>query len=176
MIKTLHYISVTASLLLMAGCATGAPVPGRSSVPPIPSEATKLPSPVAVPAQTGSTLDLSRRGLTNVSQDVFWMTGLEVLDVSGNALTGSLPAEIRQLRNLRELRAGDNAMTGVPAEIGQLSNLRVLDLSDNQLTGLPNELGNLLELETLDLRGNAVSQQDLEGIRSKLVRTNILTS
>ena len=68
-------------------------------------------------------------------------------------------------------------MTGVPAEVGQLQNLQVLDLSYNRLTGLPNELGNLKNLKTLNLTGNSYSQQDLNGIRSKLPSTvNIIVS
>ena len=86
-------------------------------------------------------------------------------------LTGALPAEIRFLSSLEALDASDNAMTGLPAEIGQLSRLRILDLSDNDLTGLPHELGNLQSLEILDLSGNAVSQTDLDIIRSRLPAT-----
>jgi Leucine rich repeat/Leucine Rich repeats (2 copies) len=123
---------------------------------------------------SGSSLDLSGRGLTSVSSDVFDMTGLETLDLSNNSLTGALPAEIRFLQSLQSLDASDNAMTGVPAEIGQLSALQYLDLSNNELTGLPNELGNLTSLVRLDLRGNTVSTQDLDGIRAKLVDTEIL--
>jgi Leucine-rich repeat (LRR) protein len=77
------------------------------------------------------------------------------------------------LRNLRVLNASGNLMTGVPAEIGQLTKLQELNLSNNQLTGLPSELGNLTSLRVLDLRGNAVSKQDLDGIRAKLTGTQI---
>ena len=123
-------------------------------------------TPDTVPS--GVTLDLSNQGLTKVSQDVFTKTNLEVLDVSGNNLTGALPAEIRNLQKLRVLDASDNQMTGVPAEVGQLQNLEVLDLSNNQLTGLPYELGSLKKLKTLNLSGNQYSSQDLEVIRRGL--------
>ena len=50
----------------------------------------------------------------------------------------------------------DNELTGtVPAELGNLSNLKQLWLHDNRLTGeLPAELGNLTNLEELIFRGN----------------------
>lgn len=120
---------------------------------------------------SGKALDLSNQGLVKIPGSVFSQTNLEELNVSRNQLTGSIQSQIGQLKNLVVLNASYNAMTGVPAEIGQLQNLQVLNLSYNQLTGLPNELGNLKNLKTLDLRGNAVSQQDLAGIRAKLSST-----
>lgn len=119
----------------------------------------------------GNKLDLSNQGLAQVSQEVFKKTNLEELDVSGNNLTGALPAEIRHLQKLKILNASNNQMTGVPAEVGQLTNLSVLDLSNNQLTGLPYELGNLKNLQILNLSGNNYSQQDLEIISNDLPKT-----
>ena len=125
---------------------------------------------------SGKSLNLSNRGLTSIPNNVFNQTNLEELNVSYNSLTGSIQSQIGQLKNLKVLNASYNKMTGVPAEIGQLKYLEVLDLSYNQLTGLPNELGNLKNLKTLNLKGNSYSQQDLDGIKSKLPATvNIIT-
>lgn len=122
----------------------------------------------------GTRLDLSNQDISAVSQDIFEMTNLVELDLSGNRLTGAIPAEIRKLTKLQVLDLSDNAMTGLPAEVGQLKELRTLDLSNNQLTGLPMELGALTSLETLDLRGNPYSKLDLDQIRAKLTSTQIL--
>ncbi|MFA4931040.1 MAG: leucine-rich repeat domain-containing protein [Patescibacteria group bacterium] len=127
-----------------------------------------------IPASDG--LDLSNQNLSQVPAYVFDRTNLEELNISHNRLTGAIPAEIRQLKNLRILDASDNQMTGVPAEIGQLNNLEKLDLSNNQLTGLPYELGNLSNLKILDLSGNNYSQLDLDIISQNLPATvNIIT-
>lgn len=122
-------------------------------------------------------LDLSNQGLMSFPSYVFNQTNIEELNISHNFLTGAIQSQIGQLKNLKVFNASYNQMTGVPAEVGQLQNLQVLDLSYNQLTGLPNELGNLKNLKTLNLSGNSYSQQDLNGIRSKLPSTvNIIVN
>lgn len=113
-------------------------------------------------------LDLRGQGLTSVPRSVFDRTDIEVLDLSDNALSGALQAEVRFLKNLHTLNLSGNNFTGVPAEVGQLSRLEVLDLSDNPLTGLPHEIGNLKNLKILDVRGTSYSTQDLEVIRQGL--------
>lgn len=163
MITVPRVIVFSILLLIGAGCSGG-------MWPALPSTSTR-----GNDAQVSEiSLDLSGRGLTRVPEDIFSHINLEVLNLSNNALTGALPAEIRSLQSLRSLDASTNDMTGIPAEIGQLSALQYLDLSDNAFTGLPNELGNLTSLIWLDLRGNAIAMQDLEGIREKLLNTEIL--
>jgi Leucine-rich repeat (LRR) protein len=146
----------TAVVFIGAGCA---------SQPQNLNKETNANTPVAA---TGTRLDLSGRGLTELPKSVLQRTDLTELDISNNRLTGALPAEIRMLTNLKVLNASNNSMTGVPAEVGQLQKLEVLDLSNNKLTGLPNELGNLKNLRTFNLSGNDYSVQDLNFIRSKL--------
>ena len=120
------------------------------------------------PANNGTTIDLSGQGLTQVPQSIFNQSSATVLDVSGNELSGALPAEVRHLSNLRTLDLSDNNFTGVPAEVGQLRDLEVLNLSNNPITGLPQEIGNLKNLQVLDLRGTDYSEADLSVIRQGL--------
>ena len=121
-------------------------------------------------------IDLSNSGLTQIPSHVFDATDTEVLDVSDNALTGAIQAEIRKLTRLTALDAHNNAMTGLPAEIGQLQNLEVLDVSNNKLSGLPYEIGNLKRLKILNISGNPYSPHDLTIIRSSLpTTTQIIT-
>lgn len=119
------------------------------------------------------TVDYSGQGLTAFPGDVRGKTETTILDLSDNKLTGALPAEIKELSELRELDVSENHMTGIPAEIGQLSKLMILDYSNNQITGIPMELANLTRLELLDLRGNNVSRQDLSKLKKTLKNTTI---
>ncbi|MFG1691470.1 putative Ig domain-containing protein [Gemmatimonadota bacterium] len=81
------------------------------------------------------------------------------VDRAGNQLTGSIPAELRNLSNLTSLGLDNNQLTGpIPSELGMLENLTDLDLSENQLTGpIPDELGNLSALSDLLLYDNRLS-------------------
>jgi len=117
---------------------------------------------------TDTVRSLDNKGLTSVPSDIFDNTAIEVLDLSHNDLTGSLPAEIRHLSRLKTLDISYNSMTGIPAEIGQLQELETLNLSHNQFTGLPYELGNLTHLKTLDISGNKYSTADLAIIEKQL--------
>ena len=84
------------------------------------------------------------------------LSALVELDLSGNALTGSLPAALSRLGNLELLHLQNNNLTGtILAELGDLSALVDLDLSDNALTGsLPAALAKLSNLELLHLQNN----------------------
>lgn len=117
---------------------------------------------------TKKIMNLSGQGLSKLPSMVLENSALEELDVSNNNLTGALPSQIGQLRNLKKLNASNNQMTGIPAEIGQLTKLEELNYSGNQITGLPNEIANLKNLRVFNLSGNQYSVQDLVGIKRQL--------
>ncbi len=110
-----------------------------------------------------------------------------ILDLSSNYLEGTLPAEIGNLKELRELDlwGGDylptwppflnNNIGGqVPPEIGQLRELKFLDLSLNAFQDpLPAEIGDLENLRTLLLSSNDLS--DLPPEIGNLVHLEILS-
>lgn len=144
-------------------------VPGTNT-----SQTQSSPTDAAVKA--GKTINLARKGLREVPKNILDDSSVIVFDVSGNSLTGALPAEIRKLTNLEVLNASNNNMTGIPAEIGQLSKLKTANFANNNLSGLPLEIGNLKNLETLDLRGNPnISRHDIGLIQPKIPNAKILT-
>ncbi len=58
------------------------------------------------------------------------------LNLTANHLTGPIPPEVGNLRNLLELDLGDNALSGeIPTELVRLMQLEKLDLGANQLSG-----------------------------------------
>jgi len=130
-------------------------------------------------ALAGTTrLDLRGCGLTLLPPEVFHLADtLEVLDLSGNALT-DLPEALSALPRLQVLFASDNRFTTLPAVLGRCpalqmvgfkanqihtvpaaalpAGLRWLILTDNQVAQLPDQLGHCGQLQKLMLAGNCL--------------------
>ncbi len=105
-------------------------------------------------------LSLSGNNLTGeIPAKLGEISNLKYLDLDDNSLTGEIPAELGELGQLWDLDLSDNELTGeIPAELGELGELWDLDLSDNELTGeIPAELGQLPLLERLDFSGNELT-------------------
>ena len=115
-------------------------------------------------------------GLTEFPREIFDLADtLEVLDLSGNALT-SLPDDLARLHRLRILFASNNAFTEMPDVLGECESLsmvgfkanrirhvsgralppqlRWLILTDNAIDALPPEIGERPSLQKLMLAGN----------------------
>ncbi|KAL2457410.1 Tyrosine-sulfated glycopeptide receptor 1 [Abeliophyllum distichum] len=82
------------------------------------------------------------------------------IKVGNNSLSGNIPAELGNLRLLRELDLNDNDFNGsIPIELSQLVNLEKLDMSGNHLSGeIPESLKKLHFLSYFNVKNN-----DLEG-------------
>ncbi|KAH0912010.1 hypothetical protein HID58_035331, partial [Brassica napus] len=76
--------------------------------------------------------------------------------LNGNKLTGSLPPELGNLRNLNRLQVDENNITGsVPPAFGNMTSIKHLHLNNNTLTGeIPVELSKLNNLAHLILDNN----------------------
>ncbi|CAE6713697.1 MULTISPECIES: leucine-rich repeat-containing protein kinase family protein [Paraburkholderia] len=115
-------------------------------------------------------------GLSEFPREIFDLADtLEILDLSGNALT-RLPDDLPRLSKLRIIFASDNPFTELPEVLGQCSQLsmvgfkanrirkvsgqslppllRWLILTDNEIDTLPAEIGTCTQLQKLMLAGN----------------------
>ena len=115
-------------------------------------------------------------GLSEFPREIFDLADtLEVLDLSGNALT-TLPDDLPRLARLRIFFASNNPFTELPEVLGQCSQLsmvgfkanrirtlsahalapqlRWLILTDNEIEALPAEIGRCTQLQKLMLAGN----------------------
>jgi len=99
---------------------------------------------------------LYNRRLTTIPPEIWNLTNLKELILEYNELT-TLPPEIGNLKKLERLWLNDNLLTTLPKEIGNLKNLEVLILEYNELTTLPPEIGNLKNLEGLYLDHNKLT-------------------
>ena len=105
------------------------------------------------------------------------------LDLVFNQLNGSIPPELSNLANLRELVLRHNQLSGeIPPEIGNLSKLEYLFLDNNQLSGeIPADLGRLSNLLELFLYSNQLSGEippalgNLSNLERLLLDTNQLS-
>uniref|UniRef100_A0A0E0L7K1 non-specific serine/threonine protein kinase n=1 Tax=Oryza punctata TaxID=4537 RepID=A0A0E0L7K1_ORYPU len=88
------------------------------------------------------TLDLHKTGTLGQLPDWLWtsLTSLINLDLSGNLLTGMLPASLVHMKSLQFLGLSSNQLEGQIPDMPE--SLDLLDLSNNSLSGsLPNSVG-----------------------------------
>lgn len=85
---------------------------------------------------------------------------VEILNLTGQQLAGTLAPEIGSLRGLKSLLLPKNNFRGqIPREFGGLSALEVLDLSSNNLDGtVPEELWAMPLLKQLSLHDNQLQE------------------
>ncbi|XP_073012660.1 LOW QUALITY PROTEIN: receptor-like protein EIX1 [Typha latifolia] len=81
------------------------------------------------------------------------------MDLSRNNLSGVIPEEIGDLRQLRNLNFSRNHLVGmIPEKIGDMLSLESLDLSSNKLSGaIPQSITKLTFLDHLNLSYNNLS-------------------
>ncbi|KAJ3694154.1 hypothetical protein LUZ60_009634 [Juncus effusus] len=103
---------------------------------------------------------------------------VDILNLTGMALVGTLAPEIGKLATLRSLVLSDNNFYGmIPKEIGELKKLEVLDLGRNKLNEeIPLEVSDIPSLKQLILCGNGFqdqaddSNEEYEGLASCVSR------
>jgi hypothetical protein len=87
------------------------------------------------------------------------LSELKVLELSFNQLGGEIPASFGDFKKLELLALNGNNLSGsIPQNIVNLTNLKQLHLSSNQLIGvLPTALGRLIKLEVFNVFDNDLS-------------------
>lgn len=100
-----------------------------------------------------TTLNLSRKGLTEIPDFVYDMKHLKVLKLYGNKID-SISPRIKELENLEELYLGKNKLKFLPNEIGHLKKLKILSIPYNDLAFLTDSINGLHGLEQLWLDQN----------------------
>ncbi|XP_022746307.1 LRR receptor-like serine/threonine-protein kinase GSO2 [Durio zibethinus] len=107
-------------------------------------------------------MDLSQNGIDHKVSEIIEslsrcsLDRLESLNIAFNKLSGHLPDQLGQFKNLAYLSLSGNSISGhIPISIGKLLSLKVLDVSHNRLNAtLPQSLGQLGNLKHLDVSNN----------------------
>ena len=102
-----------------------------------------------------------------IPTEIGCLADLRTLDVRGNprmegvppALSGTLPSQLGQLRQLAALMVFATRVSGtLPSELGRLRNVRLLDLGNNHFSGtIPSSFDTLLGVRSLYLNYNSLS-------------------
>ncbi|XP_064418831.1 leucine-rich repeat-containing protein 27 [Latimeria chalumnae] len=105
-----------------------------------------------MPSASTRTLDLSRKKLQYLTDDIHNAPNIEYLYLEGNSLS-KLPDDFfYQLPYLIWLDLRNNQLTSLPSAIGKHRYLTTLLLEGNPIKQLPVELSNLTSLKALNLR------------------------
>lgn len=127
-----------------------------------------------------SSINLSRKGLTEIPDYIYEQKDLKVLKLYGNQID-SISPKIAQLTNLEKLYLGRNKLRNLPTEIGELKKLKILSVPYNKLDSLPSTLGQMNSLQQLwldqnELRSLPSSIGDLKKLETLQLRYNWLDS
>jgi Leucine-rich repeat (LRR) protein len=104
-------------------------------------------------------LDLSDNALAGtISDDIGKMSNLQFLNFTANNFAGSIPDGIGNVPSLRVFHMSSNRLDNViPTSMYKLASLKELDLSRNSLVAtIPHEIGALTELTSLNLSYNSL--------------------
>lgn len=87
------------------------------------------------------------------------LTMLLKLSMSNNLITGKLPNNIAEFKNIEYLDISNNLFfSTLPPEIGKLQRIKNLSLAGNNLSGsIPDSIGGLISIQSLDLSRNSFS-------------------
>ncbi|KAK7413059.1 RAM signaling network component [Neonectria punicea] len=119
-------------------------------------------SAVGTGIKTGVTIDLSRKNIQKLPEEVVDIvkSELERLALSHNQLT-SLPTRFSECTSLRYLNIRGNQIKEFPQALCDLKSLEILDLGRNQLRVLPPDIVRLSSLKVLSVPKNQIRELPL---------------
>uniref|UniRef100_A0A5B6YUF7 Protein kinase domain-containing protein n=1 Tax=Davidia involucrata TaxID=16924 RepID=A0A5B6YUF7_DAVIN len=89
------------------------------------------------------------------------LSGLQILSLRSNAISGPFPSDFTELGNLNALYLQFNHFSGpLPSDFAVWKNLSIIDLSNNAFNGsIPSSISNLTHLTALNLANNSLSAE-----------------
>ncbi|KAE8717179.1 Inactive leucine-rich repeat receptor-like serine/threonine-protein kinase [Hibiscus syriacus] len=87
------------------------------------------------------------------------LSGLQILSLRSNSISGHFPSDFSNLRNLSFLYLQYNNFSGpLPVDFSFWKNLTIVNLSNNRFNGsIPSSVSNLTHLEAFNLANNSLS-------------------
>ena len=101
-------------------------------------------------------LNLSRKKLDSLPNNLFLLKNLEYLDLSKNRLD-HIPKELKALQNLEHINLSKNNFTDFPEIITELRLLQEIIINNNKITSIPKQIKNLNSLIKLDMWSNELN-------------------
>ena len=119
-------------------------------------------------------LDLSFNALTTLPEDVGDLFQLKELNISCNKIT-LLPESLGKLVKLKKFIANGNKIAEIPTTIGKCIHLTDLVFSENKLTHLPIEVACCKKLEILRLQNNYLLSipSELGALKETITEINV---
>ncbi|XP_055834772.1 LRR receptor-like serine/threonine-protein kinase RGI3 [Solanum dulcamara] len=115
-------------------------------------------------------ISLDQAGYSGSLPNSLNLPHLEILDMSYNSLSGSIPKSVSNLTRLRRLSFSKNSFTGpITSSIGSLFRLQELFLDNNKFTGsIPESFKGLVNIKRFELQQNNISGElpDLNQLRN----------
>lgn len=109
---------------------------------------------------------------SNLPKQLFLHPYLEMFNLNGNRLTGSMPSVTNDKNNtrLRFLELNENELSGrITTSLSTLRSLQHLDLSQNMLSSsIPEELGTMVNLQSIFLGENDILQDEFPSFLTSL--------
>ena len=147
----------SATATLQSACVSGGAVPAGDEYADLARDCAILLGLHDTLVGSSTSLNWSEDTLMTFWNGVFVVSNrVTFLVLTPGDLSGTIPAELGDLTELKFIRLGSNDLTGsIPTELGNLTNMTILDLTNNELTGsIPTELGSLANLTRLVLGSN----------------------